>query len=70
MPLIQCDIEIGLSDEQKKRLVKRITEVTHDAIGSAYNHINVVIRSIPAVIWARVERSGTRSCRALRSDAP
>lgn len=48
MPLIQCDIEIGLSDEQKKRLVKRITEVTHDAIGSAYNHINVVIREHPS----------------------
>jgi phenylpyruvate tautomerase PptA (4-oxalocrotonate tautomerase family) len=44
MPLIQCDLEAGLSDNEKRDLVKRITEVTHQAIGSAYGHINVVLR--------------------------
>jgi 4-oxalocrotonate tautomerase family enzyme len=48
MPYIQCDIEIGLSDEKKHLLVQRMTEVTHKAIGSAYGHINVVLREHPS----------------------
>jgi 4-oxalocrotonate tautomerase family enzyme len=44
MPFIQCDLEAGLSDEKKRQLVERMTEVTHKAIGSAYGHINVVLR--------------------------
>jgi 4-oxalocrotonate tautomerase family enzyme len=44
MPFIQCDLEVGLSDEKKRQLVERMTEVTHKAIGSAYGHINVVLR--------------------------
>jgi 4-oxalocrotonate tautomerase family enzyme len=44
MPYIQCDIAVGLSDEKKRLLVERMTEVTHQAIGSAYAHINVVLR--------------------------
>ena len=48
MPFIQCDLEAGLSDQQKKRLVERMTEVTHNAIGSAYGHINVVLREHPS----------------------
>jgi 4-oxalocrotonate tautomerase family enzyme len=44
MPYIQCDLEVGLSDEKKRQLVERMTEVTHKAIGSAYGHINVVLR--------------------------
>jgi len=48
MPFIQCDLEIGLSDEEKKLLVKQMTEVTHYAIGSAYRHINVVLREHPS----------------------
>jgi 4-oxalocrotonate tautomerase family enzyme len=48
MPYIQCDIEVGLSDEKKRLLVERMTEVTHKAIGSAYGHINVVLREHPS----------------------
>ena len=48
MPYIQCDIEAGLSDENKRQLVIRMTEVTHQAIGSAYGHINVVLREHPS----------------------
>jgi phenylpyruvate tautomerase PptA (4-oxalocrotonate tautomerase family) len=44
MPFIQCDLEAGLSDDEKRDLVKRIIEVTHQSIGSAYGHINVVLR--------------------------
>ena len=48
MPFIQCDLEVGLSDEKKRQLVERMTEVTHKAIGSAYGHINVVLREPPS----------------------
>ena len=48
MPFIQCDLQVGLSNEQKKQLVTRMTEVTHKAIGSAYGHINVVLREHPS----------------------
>jgi phenylpyruvate tautomerase PptA (4-oxalocrotonate tautomerase family) len=44
MPFIQCDLEVGLSDKEKTALVRKMTEVTHRAIGSAYGHINVVLR--------------------------
>ncbi|WP_232627726.1 tautomerase family protein [Methylobacterium sp. Leaf118] len=47
MPFIQCDLEVGLSDEEKLVLVKKMTDVTHNAIGSAYEHINVVLREHP-----------------------
>lgn len=48
MPFIQCDLEQGLSDAEKRDLVRKMTEVTHKAIGSAYAHINVVLREHPS----------------------
>jgi 4-oxalocrotonate tautomerase family enzyme len=48
MPFIQCDLEAGLSDAEKRDLVKKMTEITHKAIGSAYGHINVVLREHPS----------------------
>jgi 4-oxalocrotonate tautomerase family enzyme len=48
MPFIQCDLETGLSDSEKRDLVKKMTEITHKAIGSAYGHINVVLREHPS----------------------
>jgi phenylpyruvate tautomerase PptA (4-oxalocrotonate tautomerase family) len=47
MPFIQCDLEAGLNDPEKRDLVRKMTEVTHKAIGSAYGHINVVLREHP-----------------------
>jgi phenylpyruvate tautomerase PptA (4-oxalocrotonate tautomerase family) len=44
MCFIQCDLEVGLSDEKKVALVKKMTDITHKAIGSPYRHINVVLR--------------------------
>jgi 4-oxalocrotonate tautomerase family enzyme len=72
MPFIQCDLEAGLSDNEKRDLVKKMTEITHRAIGSAYGHINVVLREHPSsnlgeageadrgLISARASASGTR----------
>ncbi len=48
MPFIQCDLQAGLTDAQKEALIRKMTEVTHKAIGSAYRHINVVLREHPA----------------------
>ena len=48
MPFIQCDLEIGLTDQEKRDLVQRMTEITHLTIGSAYGHINVVLREHPS----------------------
>ena len=42
MPFIHVDLETGLTEEEKVELTRRIVEVTHDAIGSAVGHINVV----------------------------
>lgn len=47
MPFITCDLEVGLSDEEKRNLVTKMTDITHKAIGSAYGHINVVLREHP-----------------------
>ena len=47
MPYIQCDLEAGLSDLEKEKLVRKMIEVTHKSIGSAYRHINVVLREHP-----------------------
>ena len=48
MQFIQWDLEVGLSDDGRTALIRRMTEVTHGAIGSAYGHINVVLREHPA----------------------
>jgi len=48
MSFMQCDLEVGLSDEEKIALVKKMTNITHKAIGSPHGHINVVLREHPA----------------------
>jgi 4-oxalocrotonate tautomerase family enzyme len=60
MPFIQCDLEVGLSDDEKIKLVKKMTEVTHKAIGSAYEHINVVLREHPHSNLGEAGEAGRR----------
>lgn len=48
MPFIQCDLEVGLSDDGKTALIRKMTEITHKANSSAYGHINVALREHPA----------------------
>jgi 4-oxalocrotonate tautomerase family enzyme len=57
MPFIHVDLEAGLTEEQKIELTRRIVEVTHDAIGSARGHINVVIRDWPGANIVEAGRS-------------
>lgn len=47
MPFIQCDLEVGMTDGEKSELVRRMIDITHKSIGSAYGHINVVLREHP-----------------------
>jgi 4-oxalocrotonate tautomerase family enzyme len=47
VPFIQCDLQVGLTVEQKETLIRKMTEATHKAIGSAHRHINVVLREHP-----------------------
>ena len=73
MPFIQCDLEAGLNDREKSDLVRKMTEITHKAIGSAYGHINVVLREHPrsnlgeageadrGLISARISAIGSRA---------
>lgn len=60
MPFIQCDIEQGLSDEQKVEIVRRMTQVTHNAIGSSVAHINVVLREHPSVNLGETGRANLK----------
>ena len=60
MPFIHVDLETGLTEEDKVELTQRIVEVTHDAIGSAVGHINVVIRDWPGANIVEAGRSLAR----------
>jgi 4-oxalocrotonate tautomerase family enzyme len=47
MPLIQCDIREGRTEEQKRALASGITRAVHEAIGSPVEYIYVLIRETP-----------------------
>jgi phenylpyruvate tautomerase PptA (4-oxalocrotonate tautomerase family) len=57
MPFIHVDLEKGLTEDETIELTRRIVEVTHDAIGSAVEHINVVIRDWPGANIVEAGRS-------------
>ena len=48
MPYIQVDLREGLSSETKHALNRDMREAVHQAIGSAYHQINIVLREWPA----------------------
>jgi 4-oxalocrotonate tautomerase family enzyme len=47
MPVIQCDIREGRTEEQKQALAKEITRVVHETIGAHVEYIYVLIRETP-----------------------
>ncbi|GAC1353621.1 MAG: 4-oxalocrotonate tautomerase [Herpetosiphon sp.] len=47
MPIIQCDIREGRTDEQKRALASEITRVVHETIGAPLEYIYVLIRETP-----------------------
>ena len=44
MPVIQCDIREGRTEEQKQALAREITRVVHETIESPIEYIYVLIR--------------------------
>jgi 4-oxalocrotonate tautomerase family enzyme len=47
MPVIQCDIRQGRTEEQKQALAREITRVVHETIGAPVDYIYVLIREQP-----------------------
>lgn len=47
MPIIQCDIREGRTEEQKRALAREITRVVHETIGAPVEYIYVLIRETP-----------------------
>jgi phenylpyruvate tautomerase PptA (4-oxalocrotonate tautomerase family) len=51
MPYISCDLQAGVSDEQKERLADAIARITHEKIGSPIPYIHVAINEIPGKLF-------------------
>ena len=47
MPVIQCDIREGRTEEQKRTLAQEITRVVHETIDAPVEYIYVQIRETP-----------------------
>jgi 4-oxalocrotonate tautomerase family enzyme len=47
MPIIQCDIREGRTEEQTRRLAAEITRVVHETIDAPLEYIYVLIRETP-----------------------
>ena len=47
MPIIQCDIREGRTEEEKQALAREITRVAHETIGSPVEYVYVLIRETP-----------------------
>ena len=47
VPVIQCDIREGRTEEQKQALAREITRVVHETIDSPVEYIYVLIRETP-----------------------
>ncbi|MDP8949534.1 MAG: tautomerase family protein [Actinomycetota bacterium] len=47
MPIIQCDIREGRTEEQKQALAREITRVVHETIEAPIEYIYVLIRETP-----------------------
>jgi 4-oxalocrotonate tautomerase family enzyme len=48
MPYIQCNIQSGLSSEQKRELALELTKVVHETLGAPMQYIHVGIVEIPS----------------------
>jgi 4-oxalocrotonate tautomerase len=53
MPFISVRMLEGRDQEQKKKLVKSITDVMETVCGADPQHVHVVIEEIPKDSWAR-----------------
>lgn len=47
MPIIQCDIRAGGTDEQKRAVARKGNRVVHETVGAPVEYISVLIRESP-----------------------
>ena len=57
MPIIQCDIREGRSEEQKQRLAREITRVVMETIDAPQEYIYVLIRETPGAHHIKAGKS-------------
>lgn len=51
MPLIVVSMLVGRSDEQKRRLVDRLTQVMEEVAGADGQNVNVIIHEVRPEDW-------------------
>ena len=47
MPVIQCDIREGRTEEQKQAMAQAITKAVHETINAPVEYIYVLVRETP-----------------------
>jgi 4-oxalocrotonate tautomerase family enzyme len=47
MPIIQCDIRRGRTDEQRHRLARDLTRIVSEVTGAPIHTITAVVRELP-----------------------
>ena len=57
MPVIQCDIREGRTEEQKQGLAREITRVVHETIEAPIEYIYVLIRETPGSHYVKAEKA-------------
>jgi 4-oxalocrotonate tautomerase len=53
MPLIQVHLLKGRTDQQKRRLIRELTDVMVDVLGSDPVRVTVVVNEVDAENWGR-----------------
>ncbi len=67
MPVIQCDIREGRTEEEKQALAQEITRVVHETIGAPVEYIYVLSRQTPGSHHVKARAWGLSSRRRLRA---
>lgn len=57
MPIIQCDIREGRTEEQKTRMAQEITRVVMETIDAPQEYIYVLIRETPGAHHIKAGKS-------------
>ncbi|MHA6642796.1 2-hydroxymuconate tautomerase [Mesorhizobium sp. A623] len=53
MPVVQVNIKDGRTIDQKREIVRRMTEVLVDVCGSAEERVHVIINEVDEDSWGR-----------------
>lgn len=51
MPLVQITLREGRSENQKRRLIQRVTDALVEEAGAQRERVTVVIYNVPATDW-------------------